>query len=68
LTDPEFAKVIKGALDLLPGKKPIVIDVMDAEYESQERVGTLDYDQLLADGDAKYNWSLPEEGKRSTTT
>lgn len=61
LTDPEFAKTIKGALDLLPGKKPIVIDVMDPEYESQERLGTLDYEKLLAEGDPNFQWRLPAD-------
>src|SRR5574343_939377 len=61
LTDPEFATVIKGALDLLPGKKPLVIDVIDPNYESQERIGTLDYDKLLAEGDPNFAWSLPAD-------
>lgn len=61
LTDPEFAPVIKGALDLLPGKKPIVIDVIDPNYESQERIGTLDYDTLLAEGDPNFAWGLPAD-------
>ena len=61
LTDPEFAKTIKGALDLLPGKKPVVIDVMDPEYESQERLGTLDYEKLLAEGDPNFQWRLPAD-------
>ena len=61
LTDPEFAPVIKGALDLLPGKKPLVIDVMDPEYDSQERIGTLDYDKMLSEGDPHFQWSLPAD-------
>lgn len=61
ITDPEFAKVIKGALELLPGKKPLVIDVIDPEYESKERIGTLDYDQLLAEANPNFQWDLPAD-------
>jgi fatty-acyl-CoA synthase len=32
ITDPEFLKTIKAALELIDGPKPLVIDIVDAEY------------------------------------
>ena len=52
LTDSEFAPVIGDALAILRdehGRTPIVIDVCDSEYLGDgERVGTYDYEALLA--------------------
>jgi fatty-acyl-CoA synthase len=59
LTDPEFSSIIKGALALLPGKKPLVIDVMDPAYHEGERLGSIDYDEFLAQGNPDFEWSLP---------
>ena len=59
LTDPEFSSIIKGALALLPGKKPLVIDVMDSAYSEGERLGSIDYDAFLAQGNPDFQWSLP---------
>ena len=52
ITDREFAPVMGPALELLRqqfGRTPVVIDVLDSEYSGTgERVGTLDYESLLA--------------------
>ena len=53
ITDREFAPVMARALQLLRtehGRTPVVIDVCDTEYGGPgERLGTLEYEALLAD-------------------
>ncbi len=61
LTDPEFSKIIKAALALLPGKKPLVIDVVDPDYHEGEQLGSLDYESFLAEGDPEFDWKLPAD-------
>ena len=61
ITDPEFAGVVRAALELLPGDKPLVIDALDPEYPGTERVGTLLYEDFLAGGNPDFQWKLPED-------
>ncbi|MCY1704822.1 acyl-CoA synthetase [Pannonibacter sp. SL95] len=59
ITDREFAPVMKQAL-ALARVKPVVIDYSDPVYpQTGERLGSLDYDELLATGDPDFAWSLP---------
>ena len=60
LTDTEFAPVVKQALGQL-GRKLLVIDIDDPEGPGGERLGTLDYEALLAEGDPEADWSLPDD-------
>mgnify|MGYP000849041383 FL=1 len=61
ITDPEFAGVVRAALELLPGDKPLVIDALDPEYPGEERVGTLLYEDFLAGGNPDFQWKLPAD-------
>ena len=61
LTDPEFSPVVEKALALLNGPKPLVVDVADALYEGGQRLGGIEYEDFLAEGDAQYAWSLPAD-------
>ena len=59
ITDREFAPVMKQAL-ALARVKPVVIDYSDPVFpQTGERLGSLDYDELLATGDPDFAWSLP---------
>ncbi len=65
LTDREFAPVIAEALTLCRSK-PLVVDIDDPLTEAQggqrgERLGTLDYESLLAEGDPESSWQLPAD-------
>lgn len=60
ITDPEFSKVVKGALELLQGPKPLVIDSMDPEYHEGEKLGEKDYEAFLNEGTPNFDWQLPE--------
>jgi 3-(methylthio)propionyl---CoA ligase len=61
ITDREFAGVIGRALALLT-HDILVVDVDDPEYTgSGTRLGELDYEQLLATGDAGFDWLRPAD-------
>ncbi|HKU39643.1 MAG TPA: acyl-CoA synthetase [Polyangiales bacterium] len=61
LVDREFAPVMRAALARAE-RKPLVIDVDDPEYKGPgERIGSLDYEALLASGDPSFAWQLPAD-------
>jgi len=53
ITDAEFAPVVKRALAQLD-KKPLVIDIADPLGPDGERLGELDYEAFLAEGDSNF--------------
>jgi fatty-acyl-CoA synthase len=61
LTDREYSPVIRAALALLETEPPLVIDVDDPEYAGGEFLGSIEYEQFLAEGRADYAWSLPPD-------
>lgn len=60
LVDREFSEVISKALKMI-AHRPLVIDIDDPSYEGGELIGTMDYEAFIADGDADYQWQLPED-------
>jgi fatty-acyl-CoA synthase len=61
LVDPEFAGVISEALTLMTGPKPFVIDVDDAAYAGGKRIGALEYEAAVAQGDENFVARLPQD-------
>jgi fatty-acyl-CoA synthase len=61
LTDPEFSPMVEKALALLPGRRPLVIDVMDALFAGGKRLGEVEYEDFLAAGDPEFAWQLPAD-------
>jgi fatty-acyl-CoA synthase len=59
LVDPEFCGVISEALTLMKGQKPFVIGVDDAAFAGGERIGELEYETAVAQGDAGFVARLP---------
>ena len=61
IVDPEFAPVMAKALALRQSQAPLLlIDVEDAVYgPAVQRLGTLTYEDFLAQGDAQFAWELP---------
>jgi fatty-acyl-CoA synthase len=59
LVDPEFAGVIAEALGLMSGPKPFVIDVNDAAFSGGKRIGEIEYEDALAQGDEGFAARLP---------
>ncbi|TJX76475.1 MAG: acyl-CoA synthetase [Mesorhizobium sp.] len=66
IVDREFSAVVGEALGLAK-VKPMVIDyddpdyAADAPYPKGERVGTLDYEAFVANGDEEFAWSMPDD-------
>jgi fatty-acyl-CoA synthase len=63
ITDTEFADTVGPALDLLPGPIPVV-DVVDPLADGSRggaRLGDVEYESLLAEGDPAYEWSRPAD-------
>ena len=61
LVDPEFAGVIAEALTLMTGPKPFVIDVDDAAFAGGKRIGELEYEDALLQGDQDFVPRLPAD-------
>src|SRR5579871_5357258 len=60
LVDPEFSGVISDALKLMKGAKPFVIDVDDKAF-GIERIGEIEYEEALAQGDESFKARLPSD-------
>ncbi len=59
LTDREFSSTLQRALALMQGPQPLVIDVLDAQFDGGVNLGELDYEAFIASGDATFTWQLP---------
>lgn len=59
-TDREFSDTIGKALNMMePAKRPVVIDVDDPEYSGGRKLGQLDYEAFIAEGDPEFAWQNP---------
>jgi fatty-acyl-CoA synthase len=61
LVDPEFAGVIAEALTLMTGPKPFVIDVDDQWFAGGKRIGGIEYEDALLQGDPDFAARLPQD-------
>src|ERR1700742_2008166 len=61
LVDPEFSGVIEQALTLMKGPKPAVIAVPAKAFAGGKRIGEIEYEAALAQGDAGFRARLPED-------
>ncbi len=60
ITDTEFSPVIAEAISGLE-KQPLIIDVDDAAGPGGERLGEREYEDFLREGDAEFDWRLPDD-------
>ena len=60
LTDTEFAPVIQEALHQCKGN-PLVVDIDDSEGPGGERLGSILYEEFLAEGDPDYAANFPSD-------
>jgi fatty-acyl-CoA synthase len=61
LTDTEFSPVIKEAL-ALARRKPLVVDIVDEVFGAPgERLGQIDYEAFLAEGDPAFDPLYPAD-------
>jgi fatty-acyl-CoA synthase len=61
LVDPEFTGVISEALALMTGPKPLVIDVDDAAFPGGKRIGELEYEDAVSQGDPGFAARPPQD-------
>jgi len=61
LVDSEFAGVIAEALTLMRGPKPSVLDVDDQAFTGGRRIGELEYEAALSQGDPGFMALLPHD-------
>src|SRR3984893_15053335 len=61
LVDPEFSGVIAEALTLMKGARPFVIDVEDSAFAGGKRIGEIEYEDALSQGDPGFAAKLPED-------
>ena len=61
LVDPEFAGVTSEALKLMTGPKPLVVDVDDANFADGKRIGELEYEDALSQGDETFAARPPQD-------
>ncbi len=59
LTDREFSGVVEKALAMVGPKRPLVVEVEDAEAPAGKRLGEIDYEDFLAQGQPDFDWKLP---------
>ena len=61
ITDREYSKVVKDALAACKAK-PLIIDYDDPEFTGAgERLGGIEYEELLREGDADFAWLMPDD-------
>ena len=61
IVDREFSRLAKDALALAKAK-PLVIDYDDPEYSGDgERIGSIEYEAFLAQGDDAFAWEPPRD-------
>ena len=61
IADREFGAVVKDALARAK-VKPLVVDYDDPEFpQGGEPLGTITYEELLAEGDPDYPWQMPDD-------
>jgi 3-(methylthio)propionyl---CoA ligase len=61
ITDREFSATVKAAL-ASSANKPLVIDYDDPEFTGAgERLGFMEYEEFLAEGDPDFAWSPPRD-------
>ena len=62
IVDPEFAGIVKKALALRQSKAPLlVIDVEDALYGEAPKIGSVSYEDFVAQGDPQFEWKYPAD-------
>ena len=62
ITDREYSRMVKAAIELAGRKDMIVVDVDDPEYTGPgERVGALEYEALLAGGNPEFVLEQPSD-------
>jgi fatty-acyl-CoA synthase len=60
IVDAELSKAVDDALSRL-AEKPLIIDIVDPTFTGGKRLGSITYEELLAEGDPEYAWKNPDD-------
>ena len=60
IADRELSDTVGRALQMV-GRRPLVVDIDDPLGGGGERVGEADYEDFIASGDPRFEWSLPPD-------
>ena len=60
VTDLEFSPIVEKALAQTDAT-PHVVDIVDPAAPLGERLGSVDYEAFIANGDSAYDWKLPAD-------
>src|SRR5271155_5356464 len=67
IADREYSKTVKDALARCQAQ-PLLIDHDDPEYDGPgERLGKLDYEDFLRDGETRFAWPMPADAGDAIT-
>ncbi len=66
ITEREFSEVVGKALKMI-AHRPLVIDIDDPSFEGGELIGSMTYEELLAEGDADFDWKGPNDEWQAIT-
>ena len=58
VTDLEFSPIVERALALTDAK-PYVVDIVDPQAPLGKRLGAVDYEAFIVNGDSAFDWRLP---------
>ena len=61
LVDTQFLPLALASIDLMDGPAPIIIEVPDDQAGYPATGNHMTYDDLLATGDADFNWIMPDD-------
>ena len=64
IVDTALAQTAREALEAAQ-RRPLVVDVDDPEGPGGARLGALEYEELLAEGDPDFAWALPDDEWRA---
>ena len=59
--DPEFSDLVAEATTLMSGQKPFIFDVDDAAIKGSKRIGAVEYESAIIQGDSQFLPRYPED-------
>ncbi len=61
LVDPQFLPVVNDAIAMMDGPAPKIIEVADTQAGQSASGDHMEYEDLIATGDAGFEWIMPED-------
>ena len=61
IVDPEFAEIVDRAVHISGRRDMLVIDITDPAFGEARKIGQIGYEELLAEGDADFEWIRPAD-------